>query len=221
MQTSRERPSSDPPPDERGFSLLKPPEEVAALRHRRERPAELGRYPLLLLGSVGAGAGAAFWLSSKLKVSVVGLALVAFGLTLIALGAALHLVLLRDRDRWPERAHAWDEGIELVLHDQEVKGALWTDPKLALDLFVHRSRDSEDEVRLLYWKMDPGVPPCDLSQAGFDRLMRIVASRDLHLSEYRSGPKGREARAYEIRAPGRRLELGKMTLPPDPSRSPP
>ncbi len=219
MQATPGHAASEPPPDERGLSLLKPAEEVAALRRRRERPAELGRYPLILLGVVCAGAGAAFWLSSRLRLSLVGLALLGFGLILIALGAALHLVLLRDRDRWPERAHAWDEGIELVLHDQEVKGALWTDPKLALDLFVHRPRNANDDVRLLYWKMDPAVPPCDLSQAGFDRLMRIVATRDLQLAEYRSGTKGREARAYEIRAPGRRLELGKMAPPTGPSRS--
>ena len=221
MQAPRKRPPSYLPPDERGFSLLKPPEEVTALRHRGERPAELGRYPLFLLGAVCSAAGAAFWFSSKLRLSMVGLALVGFGLILVALGATLQLVLVRDRDRWPERAHAWEEGIELVLHDQEVKGALWTDPKLALDLFVHRPRGSEDDVRLLYWKMDPGVPPCDLSQAGFDRLMGIVATRDLRLAEYRSGSKGREARAYEIRAAVRRLELGRMNLPRDPTRSPP
>lgn len=221
MQAAPGPPPSDPPPEERDFSLLKPAEEVAAQRRRRERPAEIGRYPLIMLGGVCAAAGAALWLTSRVHLSPVGIMLLAFGLTLIALGSALHLFLLRDRDRWPESAHAWDDGIEIILHDQEVKAALWTDPKLALDLFVHRPRNAPDDARILYWKMDPAVPPCDLSQAGFDHLMRIVATRDLRLSEYRSGPKGKEARAFEIRAPGRRLELGKMTAPRGPSRSGP
>ncbi len=213
MQATPGPPPSDSAPDEHGFSLLKPHEEVASLRRRRERPAEVGRYLLILLGAVCTGTGGALWFSSGVRVLTVDLALLGFGLVLVALGAALHLFLLRDRDRWPESAHAWEEGLEIVLHDQEVKAALWTDPKLALDLFVHRPRNAADDVRLLYWRMDRAVPPCDLSQAGFDRLMRIVATRELRMAEFRSGSKGREARAYEIRAPGHRLELGRMTLP--------
>jgi hypothetical protein len=216
MQAKPGPPPSERPSDERGFSLLKSTDETAAQRRRRERPAEVGRYPLVLLGAVCAGAGAAVGFTSHARVSAVGLMLLGFGLILVALGAALHLVLLRDRDRWPESAHAWDEGIEIVLHDEEVKAALWTDPKLAIDLFVHRPRNASDDVRLLYWRMDSAVPPCDLSQEGFDRLMRVVASRDLRLAEYRSGGKGQRSRAYEIRAPGRRLELERMSEPREP-----
>ncbi len=218
MPTAAEASSPPAPIDERGFSLLKPLDEVAVLRRRRERPAELGRYPLILLGVVGTGAGAALWLTTKAGSLPIGLGILVFGLTLIALGVALHLVLRRDQRRWPEQAYAWEEGMELVLHDLQVKAVLWTDPKLALDLFVHRPRGAADEVRLLYWKMDAAVPPCDLSGAGFDRLMKIVAERRLHLAEYRSGPEGREARAYEIRAPHPHLNLGKMLPPSDPSR---
>ncbi len=221
MQSAPEPPPSQPPDEDHGSSLLKPAEEVAILRRRRERPAELGRYPLMLLGAVGTLAGAALWATSKVRFDAVGLALAASGLIFIALGLTLHLILLRDRDRWPEQAHAWDDGIEIVLHDREVKAALWTDPKFAVDLFVHRPRNASDEVRLLYWKMDPAVPPCDLSKSGFDRLMAIVASRDLRLSEFRSGPKGRESRAYEIRAPMKRLELERLNGPIEPAQASP
>ncbi len=221
MQSAPEPPPSPPPDEDHGSSLLKPAEEVAALRQRRERPAELGRYPLILLGAVGVLAGLALWVTAKVRFDVVGLALAASGLIFVALGLTLHLILLRDRDRWPEQAHAWDEGIEIVLHDREVKAALWSDPKLALDLFVHRPRKATDDVRLLYWKMDPAVPPCDLSKTGFERLMAVVASHDLRLAEYRSGPKDRESRAYEIRAPLPRLQLEKLNGPAKPMRSPP
>ena len=170
---------------------------------------------MILLGAICVSAGAALWITSKSRLYPPGLMFCAFGLTLVALGAVLHLILLRERDRWPEAAHAWDEGIEIVLHDHEVKAALWEDPKLAIDLFVHRPRNAIDDVRLLYWKMDPAVPACDLSREGFDRLMSIVVAQDLRLIEYRTGPRGRESRAYEIRARRRELNLGKMKPQPE------
>ena len=168
-------------------------------RRRRERPAEIGRYPLLGSGAVCASAGGALWLTAP-SAHPLGAAFVAFGLVLMALGGSLHLLLVRERDRWPERAYAWDEGIELVLHDGELRATAWDDPKLALDVFVRpRARSSEDE-RLLVWRMGSGVPACDLTQPGFDRLIEIVNAHGLRLSEYRRGRRAREARAYEIRA---------------------
>jgi len=204
---------------EHGASLLASPEEALDLRRRRQRPAEVGRTLLMGLGAVCAGAASAFWFTSH--VALVAVALLVFGLLLVVLGALLHLVLVRDRDRWPERAHAWDEGIELLLHDGELRAASWTDPKLALDLLVHpRGRTSEVE-RLLVWKMDSAIPPCDLSESGFARLMQVVVDHDLRLSEYRSGRTTREARAYVIRG---RTDLGSpgpRSAPSSSSRSAP
>jgi len=187
------------PGTDHGASLLVPAEETERSRRRRERPAVLGRYPLLVLGAVCGAAGVGLLLSAR--ISPIAVAIAAFGLTLIALGAALHLFLLRDRERWPEEVHAWDEGIEVVLHNQDVRAAAWTDPRLAFDIFVHRPGASSEESREFHWRMDSGVPACDLSQAGFDRIMKIVVERNLKLAEYRAGAKGKESRAYEIRGP--------------------
>lgn len=219
MATPTGTPSADAPAEEHGVSLLKPPEEAADLRRRRERPAEVGRTLLVTLGAICAGAGGALWVTSH--ISIVAVALLAFGLTLIALGATLHLVLLRDRDRWPEGAHAWDEGIELLLHDGDLKAALWTDPKLALDVFVRPLHRSTSVERLLVWRMDSTVPPCDLSQEGFDRLMEVVVAQDLRLAEFSSGRKGREAKAFEIRARKDRSLAGLRAASVDPARSSP
>lgn len=215
-------PASSPPEtvdDGRGVSLIHPPAESAALRRQRERPAAVGRYALIVLGAVCASAAAALWLTSRL--TPVDAALLAFGLVLIALGATLHLVLLRDRDRWPDEAHAWDDGLEILLHDGEVKAALWTDPKLAIDIFVQKRPGGQDDERLLHWKMDSAVPPCDLTQAGFERLMQVVRSHDLKLAEYRGGRKEREATAYEIRGRPSLAVPNSAGARPEPAGSPP
>jgi len=219
MMSSPEPPPTERPVEEHGVSLLRPVEEAAGLRHRRERPAEIGRYLLILLGAVCGGAGAALWVTTS--VALVGVAMLGFGLILVALGASLHLVLLRNRDRWPEAAHAWDEGIELLLHDGELRAASWDDPKLALDVFVRPQRRSTDDERLLVWKMDSAILPCDLSQGGFERLMQAVVAHDLRLAEYRRGRATREARAYEIRGRADRPPPELRVAPPDPSRSVP
>ena len=211
--------SADPGGEESGVSLIHSPAESEALRRERERSAVIGRYPLVVLGAVCSASAIALWLTSH--VSPVDLALLAFGLVLIACGASLHLVLLRDRGRWPETAHAWEQGIEILLHDGEVKAALWADPKLALDVFVRTRKDGRDDERLLHWRMDPAVPPCDLTREGFDRLMEAVSSHNLKLAEYRAGGKGRESRAYEIRAQTYRLQLDRMSQPGEPTRSTP
>jgi len=206
-------------PDEHGVSLIHPLAESEALRRRRERPAEIGRYPLILLGAVCSASAVALWLT--VHASPVTAMLLGFGLLLIALGGTLHLILLRDRDRWPEQAHAWEEGIEILLHNGELKAALWNDPKFALDIFVRSQKGARDDERVLYWKMESTVPPCDLTKEGFDRLMDVVRARDLHMAEYRAGRKGREMRAYEIRARTHRLQLERMAPPADPSRTSP
>ena len=219
MSRTPESAPTPSPEDDRGVSLIHPPAQSAAIRRRRERPAELGRYPLLVLGAVCASS--AFALRLDDRTSMVALALLGFGLILVALGATLHMVLVRDRDRWPEEAHAWEEGIEILLHDGELRAALWADPRFALDVFVQERKGGLDDERLLYWRMDRAIPPCDLTKEGFDRLMDVVRSHDLKMAEFRVGRKGRETRAYEIRARTDRLQLDRMVLPPKPVQSPP
>ncbi len=186
------------PLSEHGLSLLAPVDEVRAVRRRRERPAEVGRYLLLGLGGLAAGTSAV--LSWQLPADrFVALAILGFGLILVALGATVHLVLLRDRQRQPVEAHAWEEGIELILANGEVHGATWADPKLALDVFVQPARKGRIEERLLVWGMSRSIPPIDLSEAGLSRLLQNVVKHGLSLAEYRRGQRSIEPRAYEIR----------------------
>jgi hypothetical protein len=202
---------------EKGESLLRPPEEAAQARRRRERPAHVGRFLLAVLGAVCAAAGVALALSTH--VIPIGGALAGFGALLVGLGVALHAVLKRDRARWPEELHVWDEGIELLLHDGELRASAWTDQDLALDVFVRPRHRAGGEERLLVWRGRPPVPPCDLSEQGLARLMRVVVARGLSLSEYRSGSRTREARAYEIR--GRSEPQAPILGPPNPERTGP
>ena len=219
-------------PDEHGASLLVPPEVAGARRRGRERPADIGRYLLLGLGGTCTASASALWVTSvhaPLRAlahpdhltALLALAVLAFGLTLLALGGALHFFLLRNRDRWPEQAHAWDEGIEVLLHDGELRGALWSDPKLALDVFVRPLRRAEGDESLLVWRMDSAIPPCDLSEQGLARLLAIVAAHKLRLAEFRRGRRAREPRVYEIRGrPEVRSFDGPMKMP-KPARSTP
>jgi len=186
-----------PSAQEAGVVLLRPGEEVEKLRRRRERPGEIGRSLLLLLGSICAGAGAALWFTHG---SIVAEALVSFGAILIGLGLVEHVLLRRDRMHWVDQAHLWNDGIELILHNGEIRAASWTDPGLAFDIFVRPRRKPTDDERLLIWRKDPKVPPCDLSEVGLDKLKHAVTAHELGFTEFRRGRRTREARAYEVRA---------------------
>ncbi len=202
------------PTEDSGFPLLRPAEEANALRRRRERPAEIGQTLLVLLGAVCAGASLALWLTHG---SVVALGLLAFGVVLIALGLFQHWLLRRERSHRVDQAHLWESGIELVLHNDEVRAASWTDAALALDVFVRPRRNSEEEDRLLVWRMDPKVPAFDLSKSGLEQLRKTVVEHDLGFTEYRRGRKTRESRAYEIRSS--RHDAKPSTISPETSRS--
>ncbi len=187
------------PRQDSGMPLLRPAEESEALRRRRERPAEMGRTLLLLLGVICAGASTALWVTDR---SVISLGLLAFGSLLVGLGLVEHLLIGRDRKYHVDQALLWATGIELLLHNEEIRAASWTDAKLALDIFVHPRRGNLDEDRILVWRMDSRVPPCDLSEDGLEHLKGAVVTHGLRLREFRGGRKTRESHAYEIR-PGR------------------
>lgn len=198
-----------------GSSLLLPPADRAVARRRRERTAEIGRRALVLLGAVCAGAGAALWATSSASLPALGF--VAFGGVLVVLGLALYALLRRDRELAPEEAHVWDEGIEILLKNGEIRAASWIDPDLALAILVRFRRRSAEPDRLLCWRMDHRVPPADLSAEGLDRMLQAAASHDVVLSQERQGRSARAPRFYAIEgrrpAPGARPRA-KTTEPP-------
>lgn len=212
--------AGSPALSEHGLSLLAPADEVSAVRRRREKPAEIGRYLLLGLGGLAAGTSAV--LGWQLPADrFIALAVVGFGLILVALGAILHLVLLRDRQRQPVEAHAWEDGIELILANGEVHGATWADPKLSIDVFVRPARRGHAEERLLVWGMGRSIPPIDLSEAGLGQVLEDVVTHGLRLAEYRQGRRTDEPRAYEIRGRPTDAVPASAAAPPVPSRSGP
>ncbi len=149
-----------------------------------------------MLGVVCAGAGGALWATSRSALPA--LAFVAFGSLLIGLGIYLHFLVKRDAELAPEEAHVWNEGIEILLRNGEIRAASWTDPHLALAILVRYRRGSTEPERLFYWRTDPRVPPTDLSGDGLDRLLRAAATHDVVLSQERKGRSPRAPRFYAI-----------------------
>lgn len=181
---------------EGGISLIRTGEEATLLRHRLERPARVGRYVMGTLGAITAAAGVATWITTA---SEVGLVLGAFGGVLTVLSVAQHLLYRRDLDHWPTDVLLWDEGVELVLHNGEVRGATWSDPGLALHLVERRAPPPANREYLLVWLMDPKIPPVELSAEGFDRLNRATVDRHLRVNENRRGSRPDATRLIEIR----------------------
>jgi hypothetical protein len=188
-------------PSEGGVPLLRSDAESEGYRRQAELPSRLGRFVLIGLGGVIVGAGSGIWFAHP---SAVADALLVLGALLIALGYVQHRLLLRDRDHWPKQAFLWEEGVELVLANGEIRAAPWSDPRFVLDLYARPvGRDAPDEL-LLAWKMDPKVPMTLITQEGFDRLRETAVVRGLEFSEYRADSRRRTLRGFEIRssAPG-------------------
>ena len=149
-----------------------------------------------ILGPITAAAGVATWITTA---SEVGLALGAFGGVLTVLGVVQHLLYRRDLDHWPTNVLLWGEGVELVLHNGEVRGATWSDSALALHLVERRAPPPANREYLLVWLMDPKIPPVELSAEGFDRLNRATVDRHLRVNENRRGSRPDATRLIEIR----------------------
>jgi len=182
--------------EEKGVSLVRKDEGATFLRRRIERPALLGQYILETLGAVTAGAGVALWLTDR---SSLGLAMGAFGAVLVALGVVQFLILRRDRAHWPDEVVLWEGGVELMLHNGDVRGASWTDPDLALNLISRRAPATADREYLLVWMSEGKIPSAELSADGFERLRRAAESEHLLVTEPRpsrhaDGPKWIEIR---------------------------
>lgn len=150
------------------------------LRRRIERPARLGQYVLATLGAVTAAAGATLWFTDR---SPLGLAFTAFGLVLAALGGLQFLLLRRDREHWPDQVVLWDRGVELILHNGEVRGAGWDDPDLALNLIARAAPEPAGREYLLVWMAEGKIPSAELTADGFDHLRRAAEREHLLVTE--------------------------------------
>jgi len=211
--------AADSAPVEQGISLLLPPEAASARRRRRDRPVEVGLYVLIGLGAVCAASGTAIVLIAAEP--VIALTFLGLGAVLIGIGMAVQRLIARDRHQAPEAAHAWEDGIELLLADGEIRAASWADPEFALDVMVRPGRGHKDAERLLLWRMDPMVPPGDLAPEGLDRLLDTTMSRGLRFVESRRGRATRETRLYEIRGPQEPPAVDPAAATPQTSRAAP
>jgi hypothetical protein len=171
-----------------GISILRADASTAVLRQRLERPSRLGMIFFLILGAIVAAAGFLLFFSSR---QLIDLPIGFFGAILMLLGGAQHFLLKRDRENWPDKAFLWDGGIELMLHNGDVRGLSWTDPDLAFSLVARPARAPVNREYLLIWLRDKNVPTIELSEDGFHRVRQIAEDRRLNVTENR---KGRDAK---------------------------
>jgi hypothetical protein len=188
---------------EPGLPLLRVDPETERLRESGQRTATLGRYLLVGLGAVTLGSGVGLVFAHR---DVVAFAFLAFGLLLMVLGAVQHLFYLRSRAHWPDQVILFASGIEVLLHNGEIRAAEWTDPDLDLELHVRQARTGEGKDILLVWGMDSKVPPCSLTTEGFERLRTEVIARGLGLRETRRGYGRKEVQVYTVGPPAKRRE---------------
>lgn len=184
---------------EAGTSLIRTGTEADELQRRLERPARMGRYLLLLLGAIVLGAGLAVFLTNG---SLLGIAFALFGAVLLVLGVVQHLLLRRELAHWPKEALLHEDGIELVLRNGEVRVLGWSDPEFAMALVARRAKPPVNREWLLLWIADTKVPSVELSEEGFDAVMREAEAHRLVVNERRRGKGDAESRWIEVRAYG-------------------
>jgi len=176
-------------------SILRSGPAGVALRRKLERPARAGRLVLTMLGVVTAGAGVAMLSTAG---NELGAAFTAFGGVLLSLGVVQHVLYRRDQAHWPEQAYLWSDGVELVLHNGEVRGASWSDPDLALQLIARRAPSPIVREYILIWLSDPKVPPVELTESGFEQLRQQAADHGLDLSQTRRGSRADSVQMIHI-----------------------
>ena len=183
-------------PPEGGVSLVRTGSEGEMLQNRLERPAKVGRMVMAMLGIITAGAGVADWITTG---SAVGIAIAAFGGVLLALGVIQHILYKRDLQHWPKDVVLWDEGIELMLSNGEVRGMMWSDPDVALQLVARKAPAPAEREYLLLWLPDSKIPAVELSAEGYDRIAKIAAESHLQISMTRRGPRVGGTQMIQIR----------------------
>ena len=182
--------------EESGLSIVRDGEAAAFLRRRIERPSRIGLYGLGILGALTAGIGAALWV---LAPSSLALLLAILGGVLILLGYVQYRLYRRDIAHWPEQAILWDGGIELVLHNGEVRGVSWTDPDLALDLVARRAPAPAGREFLLVWMSEGRIPSVEVTEEGFEKVQRVAVAQELTVLQHRKGRKADATQTVEIR----------------------
>jgi len=189
-----------------GFSLLRDDASSTALRHRLERPTRLGMVFFSLLGAVVTSAGLLLFLTNR---DLVNIPILLFGVLLLVLGVVQFLLLRRDREHWPDRGFLWDGGIELMLHNGDVRGISWTDPDLAVGLVARPARAPIHREYLLIWLGDKNVPTIEISPEGFARVRQVAEDRRLNVTEHRKGREPKTTQWIEIRP----YQLGQASRP--------
>ena len=186
----------DPKGEGNAVSLLREDEATGALRRRLERPSRIGMYGLGAFGALTSLAGVALWLTDAGRL---GLALAAIGAVMVVLAIVQFTLQRRDAAHWPDRALLWEEGVELVLHNGEVRGVSWTDADLALDLVARPAPKPAGREVLLVWMSEGRIPSVELSPEGFDLLRQAAATQRLAIQEHHRGHESRGTHWIEIR----------------------
>ena len=185
-------------PDETGGpSILRTDPESERIRSRTEGPARVGRYALTVLGAVAAAAGGALWVTGPAAPAV---AFVVFGGAMIGLGILFDRLLRRERIHRVEQVHLWDEGVEVVLANGEIRVATWNDPKFALELYLRSSKGAAGPEVLLAWRMDSRLPLIPITAEGSDRLRQMAERAGLRCVELNPSRRKHGTRAITIYA---------------------
>ena len=182
--------------DEPGRSILREGEAAIFLRSRIERPSRWGFYGLAAFGAATVGVSATLWILAH---TTLALALSIFGGVLIILGYIQNRLYRRDTAHWPDQAILWDGGIELVLHNGEIRGVSWTDPDLALNLVARRAPAPAVREFLLVWMTEGKIPSVELTEEGFEAIQRSAVAHQLTILQRRAGRRTDATQTVEIR----------------------
>lgn len=201
-----------------GLPIAREGEVAEFLRTRIERPARVGLYVLSTLGLATTAIGAVLWL---LAPSSLALGLVGLGGLLMLLGYVQHRLYRRDLALWPDQAILWDGGIELVLHNGDVRGVSWTEPDLALDLVARKAPSPAGREFLLVWMSEGKIPSVELTEEGFEKVQRVAVAHELTVLQRRHGRAADARQTVEIRQnEARRLAATAEMVTDDPSAAP-
>jgi hypothetical protein len=110
----------------------------------------------------------------------------------------------------------WEGGIELVLHNGEVRGISWDDPDLAIDLVSRRAPSPADREYLLVWMAEGKIPSAELSAEGYERLRRAAEGQHLLVTQPKISRRSDGLQLIEIR-PG---AAGRPVAKPTPAGEP-
>jgi hypothetical protein len=179
-----------------GLTLVRSGSDADLLKARTESSARLARNIVLTLGVVTAGAGIADGVLSRTPLAW---AIATFGIVLAALSAVQTYLLRRDQRNRVEAVHLWDEGVELVLANGEIRGGNWGDADFGLQLVARRARPPVARQYLMIWLPDSKIPPVEITEDAFNRLARSAVDKGLQVSMTRRGPREGGSQMIHVR----------------------